>query len=177
MHRTSCLAALLALAGCASILDPPGEDTALVTDQASYVARYQRGEGSYRQYGFTLVASFQNRTGGPVYLERCYPDTPVPTFGVELVGGVGWAPESGFDPVWACVGHGSQIVVRPGDTRVDTLRIHGPNSWDGRTGAPGGSLEGSFRLVYPAGTCRDVVRCPLPREARSSNAFEVRVER
>lgn len=48
---------------------------------------------------------------------------------------------------------------------------------DGRTGIPSGSLEGSFRLVYQAGSCSDVFRCLLPREARSSNEFEVRVER
>lgn len=177
MHRTSRLAALLALAGCASVLDPVAEDTALATDQASYVARYQGGEGSYRQYGFTIVARFQNRTGEPVYLDRCYPDTPVPIYGVEFVDGAGGARESGFDPIWACVGHESQVVVRPGDTRVDTLRIHGPNSWDGRTGVPSGTLEGSFRLVYQAGSCREVFRCFLPREARSSSVFEVRVER
>ncbi|HEV2736369.1 MAG TPA: hypothetical protein VGV85_16105 [Longimicrobiaceae bacterium] len=177
MKRTSCLAALLALAGCTSVLEPGAEDAALATDRTSYVARYQQGQGSYRQYGFTLVASFENRTGEPVYLERCYPHTPIPVYGVELAGGAGGAPESGFDPAWACVGHDSPIVVQPGDTRVDTLRIRGPNSWDGRTGAPSGSLEGTFRLVYPAGSCRDVIRCPLPREARSSNEFEVRVER
>lgn len=177
MHRTSCLAALLTLAGCAAVLDPGVEDTALATDQASYVARYKGGEGSYRQYGFTLVARFENRTGEPVYLERCYPNTPYPIFGIEIVGGTGALLESGYDRAWACVGHESQIVVQPGDTRVDTLRIHGPNSWDGHTKVPYGSLEGSFRLVYQAGTCGDVFRCPLPREARSSNVFEVRVER
>ncbi len=79
--------------------------------------------------------------------------------------------------MWACVGHENQIVVEPGGARVDTLRIRGPDSWDGRTGVPSGSLEGSFRLAYQAGSCRDVFRCLLPREARSSNEFEVRVER
>ena len=177
MYRKPILAALLALAGCASALDPVGEDSALRTDQAAYVARYLAGEGPYRQYGFTLVARFENRTGGPVYLERCYPNTPYPSFGVELVGGDGRAPESGYDPVWACVGHESQIVVQPGDTRVDTLRIRGPNGWDGYTKEPQGEMEGSFRLVYQAGTCRDVIRCQLPAEARTSNLFEVRVER
>lgn len=177
MKPTSCLAALLALAGCSSVLDPGAESGGVIlTDQGSYVARYQQGEGSYRMYGFTLVARFQNTGGEPVYLERCYPDSPVPVFGVERVGGAGGA-NSGYDPVWACVGHDSQIVVQPGETRVDTFRIRGPNSWDGRTGTPSGSLDGSFRLVYQAGSCRDVFRCQLPRKARSSNAFQVRVDR
>ncbi|MEW5928782.1 MAG: hypothetical protein AB1941_15070 [Gemmatimonadota bacterium] len=178
MSRKLALAALLALAGCGSLLDPGADDAALRSDETSYAARHQAGEGWHRRYGFTLVARFENRTGGTVHLDRCYPDWPHPTFAVGLVGAAGSPPGSAYDPVWACVGHDSPIVVLPGETRVDTLRILGPSSWDGRTLEPQGAFDGRFRLVYKAsGGCRDHLRCPLSRESSISNAFEVRVER
>lgn len=157
------------LCGCSPVPPP-----LITTDRDAYTATHVRDEGTYRQYGFTLIARFQNRTGDAIYLDRCYPDASRPIYGVELLGAT--RPlESGYDPVWACVGHDNPIVVQPGAERVDTLRITGPTSWDGRTGEAMGRLEGRFRLVYQASSCPREARCPLPEEMRRSNPFEVTV--
>ncbi len=86
---------------------------------------------------------------------------------------------SAYDRVWACVGHESPIVIAPRATRVDTLRIEGPNIFDGNTKAPEGMLEGDFRLVYEVGTCHreGEAKCLLPLEERSSGVFRVTIER
>jgi hypothetical protein len=87
--------------------------------------------------------------------------------------------DSGYERVWACVGHESPIVIAPGATRVDTLPIEGPNTFDGHTNAPVGRLDGDFRLVYEVGTCsRDgEAKCPLPIEERRSAIFHVTIQR
>jgi hypothetical protein len=137
--------------------ETPGSQPALTTDRTSYLATNAGGEGAYRMYVVTVVARFINPLDHPVYLERCFPNTPHPTYAVLPAAG---EAESGYNPVWACVGHDRQIVVLAGATRVDTLVLNGPNSWDGHTNEPFGSLEGLFALSY--GGAR-------------SNAFQVRL--
>jgi hypothetical protein len=151
--------------------DQSGEVT-LRTDGAAYSARLIGGEGSYRTYAFTLVAQFTNRMPESVYLERCYPDTPYPVYGIGSGAG---GPAAAYDPAWACVAHGVPIVVPAGDTRIDSLSISGPNAWDGRTGEPLGDLVGSFRLSYRVGTCPAISSCELPGRFRESNQFEIRL--
>lgn len=175
MHRRPALLAALALAGCTSTILPAGDGTLLGTDRSEYVATHQGGEGAYRRYGFTLVARFENRSGAPVYLNRCSPDSRTAVWGVELADGR--SGDSGYDGVWACVGNVEPIVVRPGEARADTLLVLGPNSWNGLTLEPRGVMEGRFRLVYDASSCRGDRDCRLPREMRSSDVFRVRVER
>jgi hypothetical protein len=137
------------LAGC-SLLDPSGAG-GLTTDQSSYTAEHISGEGTFRVYGFTLIARFVNRTDGVLYLQRCYPDTQFPIYGVELLDGSdSWG--SAYDGTWACVGHEQQIQVGPGEARVDTLSIRGPGAFNGGTGEPFGALEGRMRLTYGVST-------------------------
>jgi hypothetical protein len=153
------------------VADRLGE-LALRTDRTVYRAVAAGGDDPYHTFAFTLVAHLTNRTSAPVYLERCYPDTPYPIYTVvstqEDV-------ESAYAPVWACVGHDHSITVRPGETRTDSLRITGPNAWDGHTRQPFGVLAGRFRLSYTVGTCPAVTGCEVPGRVRESNEFEVRL--
>ena len=168
-----------ALVGCGSSLAPSDRETdaqsgqlTLRTDRLTYSAQLVGGEGSYRTYGFTLVAQFTNGTSRPVYLERCFPDTTYPVY--EIGSGAN-GPAAAYDPAWACVGHDAPIVVSSGETRTDSLRIAGPNAWDGRTGEPFGDLVGHFRLSYRVGTCPAVTACELPGSVGESNEFEIRL--
>jgi hypothetical protein len=145
----------------------------LQTDRAAYSASLIGGEGTYRTYTVTVVAQFTNRTALPVYLERCYPDTPYPIYGIVSAEE---GREAAYNPVWACVGHDRPIVVSGGKTRTDSLHLSGPNAWDGRTNQPFGDLVGRFRLSYAVGTCRAVSRCEVPGQVGESNEFEVRLE-
>jgi len=165
----------LLLGACTLDLTDPAQ-TGLATDRASYVARYESGQGTYRQFTFTVVARFTNHTAGTLYLGRCYPDSPHPIYGVELVDASRSAWGSAFGPAWACVGHDDQIAVAAGETRVDTLQLRGPNGWDGRTGEVFGVMDGAMRLVYHVQECRGDGACPSARLDGRSNAFTVRVD-
>lgn len=180
--RYMCLAVFLPLvvgACSAAPVDPADEARlkaagyrALSTDRASYTATYEDGDGSYRRYGFTVVARYTNRTKAPIYLARCYPDSPHPIYGVNLVeDDDSW--RAWYNGAWACVGHESQIVVPSGGTRVDTLRLSGPTAWDGVTGQPLGVSSGRMQLAYEVQSCRGDGECRLPRAAGLSNEFEV----
>ena len=169
--------ALATLIACGASVPTSGDVTAdqegqvtLRTDRAAYQATLAEGEGSYGRYAVTLAAQLSNGLSVPLYLQRCYPDTAYPIYGVV-------STEEGrtaaYDPVWACVGHGRSIVVSPGEIRTDTLQVLGPNSWDGHTNVPVGDLAGRFRLSYLIGTCRAVVSCQLPGGSINSNEFEV----
>lgn len=166
-------------AGARSIAPPVRAGEPVQTDALAYTATLRSGEGSYRRYGFRVVAQYTNRTGGPVYLATCYPNSGSPMYGVQLLGDTtgGGAWGSVFNPTWACVGHDAQIEVAPGATRADTLTLAGPNAWDGYTKVPFGTFDGRVRLLYDVQTCRGDGACRLTREAGVSNAFDVTVAR
>ena len=168
------LLAVLAVAGCEIVgsgPEPDYENVALRVDDTAYVATYQRGEGAYSEYGFTLIARFENQTGTSVYLETCGGAGWQPMYGVALI-----EPEdregAGYNAVWACVGHNRPIEVRTGQVRIDTLRLDGPNSW--QFGVPRGVMEGTFQLSYGVQTCREEAECALPRVY--SDVFTVHLE-
>jgi hypothetical protein len=142
----------------------------LRTDQDGYVAIPASLDLIYRTYAVTVVASFTNAGTSPVYLQRCYPDEPQPTYGVASLDA---GPEPAYDPVWACVGHNHPIVVGPGATRVDSLVLMGPNRWNGYTHEPFGRLEGRFHVDYGAGYCREIQGCELPASELTSNVFTI----
>ena len=174
MLRYIMLLAALVLAGCEIAgpgVEPDYDNVSLRTDDTTYVTTYLRGEGVYREYGFAVIARFENQSGTSVYLSRCYPDSPHPIYGVSLV-----EPEdqwgAAYSGVWACVGHNRPIEVRTGQVRVDTLRLRGPNAW--QDGIARGVFEGQFRLLYEVQTCREEAVCSLPRQY--SNVFTVRIE-
>jgi hypothetical protein len=180
MRHLPILLAMLVPA-CGAPLATPAESSAdrvgdltLLTDRSAYKAVATEREGPVRAYRFTLVARFTNHTDRPVYLERCYPDTPYPIHGIVPAEG---DAEVAYAPVWACVEHGHPIEVQPGETRTDSLRITGPNAWDGDTNEAFGRLEGRFRLSYSVGTCPAVIGCEVPGRVRESNEFVVRLGR
>jgi hypothetical protein len=158
---------------------PARADEALQTDSLAYTAVYRAGQAPYRLYGFRVVARFTNRTPAPVYLERCYPDSPTPIFDVQLVGDTAGAGPLGsvFRRLWGCVGHDRQIEVASGTTRTDTLDLVGPSAFEGGTGRPLGRFDGRLRLSYNVQACRGGAGCGLPVGAGLSNAFDVTVER
>lgn len=114
------IAPLVALIGCGAPVPTSGDVSAdqdtrvtLRTERAAYGASLAGGEGSYRRYAVTLAAQLSNGLSVPLYLQRCDPDTPYPIYGVVSAEE---SREAGYNPVWACVGHGSPIVlpaVRP----------------------------------------------------------------
>ena len=55
------------------------------TDRAEYIARFQGGSGGGMQFGFTVVALFENRSDAPVYLARCAPTSRSPIYGVSSI--------------------------------------------------------------------------------------------
>jgi hypothetical protein len=152
-------AAVVLAGGCSQGAElSTGATEIIQTDRASYVAVDVSAGRGPSTYAFTIVARYTNRTGAPVRLGRCSPDSPVPVHDVALVGARA-GEGSAFSPVWGCP-HGPAFVVQPGATRIDTLRIQGPTVVDGKTGRPSGRLEGRMRLVYDVGR---------------SNVFEVRL--
>jgi hypothetical protein len=151
---------------------------ALTTDSVEYVARSARAS-SPASYSFRIIARFENRTDKSVFLGRCYPNSPGPVYGLESLDAphTDTNPQSGaaYSPMWACVGHDRQIEVLPTATRTDTLRISGPNTWDGRTQQPFGVLEGRFRLLYFVRLCPGDMPCAVADHMEYSNVFMVRL--
>lgn len=115
----------------------------LTTDSSSYTA----SPIGYSQVAVRIITKYRNPTNAPIELERCLPDTPYPTYNVELV-----APNdpqgAGYNPDWACGGPDKQIIVAPGDVRTDTLTLRGPSAFDNNLGKYLGVLEGTFRVAY-----------------------------
>lgn len=151
---------------------PPGVFT---TNSTSYRGRLV--DSVYKVYKFTVVTRYTNPTSSTIYLERCYPASPIPIYGVLLVSPADSV--SAYSPAWACVGHEHQIGVPPGATRVDTLELTGPNAFDNHTFVGLGVLEGRMRLGFSPMSCSDINdRCPINVDSlRYSNEFTVQIAR
>jgi hypothetical protein len=155
----------------------------LTTDSMVYTARPTGRAGNSTQYAFTVIARLANRGDAPLYVPRCYPTSPGPVYGVQLLDTAatpqpGTANRAAYNRMWGCVGHNNPIEVSPGAVRIDTLRLVGPTMWSGQGGEGIGRVEGRFRLSYQVGVCRR--RSDLCRDLPStwySNAFAVRVQR
>ena len=154
-----------------------GDGRALTTDSAAYRARrvQQLWPGVF-VYGFTVIARYTNPTDAPVYLWTCGPDSRPPLYSV-VAEGQRTSTGVAYNAAWACVGHDRPIRVEPGQTRVDTIAVRGPNAFDGITHRPiDPILEGRFQLMYAVQSCRTEGDCPLRDEALTrSNAFAVRI--
>ncbi len=170
------LLALILSASCGA----PGADAieapqggVLTTDATSYEARSLSSVQG--RWAFNVVVRYTNPTAQPIYLARCYPNSPQPIYGVQLTDGSN-AEGAAYSLAWACVGHDKQILVAPGATRVDTLTLGGPNASDGVTGRFYGALTGRFRIFYDPQGCTGDGACRIMTDSlRYSNEFRVRL--
>jgi hypothetical protein len=191
MFRLVSLLCLLGLISCFSRDEAPKktvvvvrpEEVTIQTDQTEYVAQFDSTVNKQDRYKFPLIARFENRTGVPIYLERCGPNTPFPIYNVGPDNGKGVETSSGpldnpYSTFQACVGHDNPIIVQPGEIRVDNLTIYAPNGWsdDPFIRIPKEKLNGQFRLIYYAHFCREIYNCERPDAVQYSNIFRVRVQ-
>lgn len=175
--RCAALAALVA-AGCARPADPPaGADArpAIELEADTVVVRTADDELSG-----TLVATYTNRTGRPVYLGTCG-TRDSPGFTMDKQVGGRWV--LGYDPVCPLTA-GPPLEVRPGESRIDTLRLRDilrPNFYRNFQ-TP--EVPGTYRVAYtahdccrtaPGGGVRHGAR--LPREEHASEAFRIDLAR
>lgn len=149
------------------VLDAP----LIHTDAAEYVAVHIAGSGPAASYAFTVIATLENGTPRNLYLARCSPGIERPIWSVDLVNGDD-PSGSGYSPAWGCTGN-EPFRMRPGESRTDTLRLSGPTSYDGVTGASFGALEGTMRLGYDIRLSAHGDPPNTPRLMRTSNTFEV----
>jgi 4-hydroxyphenylpyruvate dioxygenase len=139
-------------------------DLWLCTDREEYEASYIEGEGAYRQYGFTIIARYENRLAVPVFMYPCGFYALTNTMNDE---------EVGYNPVSICTGGMRSIPVFPGEAKEFNLNIRGPNGW--QNGVSQGLLEGEFRLILNIDRCPEEPGCGLDTEYRISNRFKVRL--
>lgn len=147
-------------------------DVAFSTDATGYVA--VPIDPPTNRHQFTVITRFQNRGTAPVYLGRCYPNSTQPMYGVVLANGEG---ESAYAQVWACVGHNQQFMMMPGQTRIDTLTIAGPNSFPSGSPTGFGQTSGHFRVLMDVRLALGDGAKQAPDSVRLSNEFVVTVKR
>ncbi len=164
------------LLACASSDLPTGlgpvPDGSLVTDATAYVAEPIAGAGQPVQYQFAVIARFENRSASPVYLGRCFPNSPQPMY--SIIAADSSAIVSAYEPYWGCVAHNNQFEILPGAVRVDTFLVHGPNAFDEVKQQGIGVTNGVFRLFLFVGAAPGDVPPPAPGSLGISNAFIVR---
>lgn len=174
------VAASIALSACADGTAIPGlrDSTSatapppgiLTTDRTSYTAVSASVVYGYSLYAIPVVTKYTNETRDTVFLARCFPTSPSPTY--DLLQIAPPDPEgSAYSPVWACVGHDQQIAVAPGAARVDMLTLRGPNVFDGITHRPFGATSGTVEVRFQPQSCRGDGACPLPDSLGTSNTF------
>ena len=182
--RNGYVVGLALLSGCAAEPEPVGvqpepqpaevraplpSDGLLLSDRDTYTATCQ-GEGYEKICTFTLVMTYTNQTDATVYFNHCDVDS---TYPIYFISGL-TREESAYAGAWGCTGHDRLLKVEPGEARVDTLTLSGPNAWDGVTGAPFGVLEGRLQILYETYSCAgEAEPCGLPRETATSNVFTV----
>lgn len=174
--RVACLLAALVLAGglgaCTRERTEDERRYPIQTDADAYVAVCEGKRDNYGTCVFEVVARYTNITADTVYLGRAFPNSPQPIHGVTMAA---QEVHSAYDPVIQAVGHDQHFPVAPGQSRVDTLVVRGPNGWDGHSGKPFGALVGTMRLRYQPRTCDGDVYCALPDSLTASNVFEVHI--
>jgi hypothetical protein len=155
----------------------PQNRASLQVDRREYEAACIEGKGDDCTYGFTIIASYVNQTAETLFIARCLPSDRGPEYGLKVVDDT--MKYAAYDPVWGCVGHDYPVVVAPRATRVDTLRLRGPNAWDGKTNQPWGIFDGEFRLIYRVARCRWARRgtCNTLPKREYSEPFAVHVTR
>ena len=164
---TGVIAALaLACASSEDSAESPEIVVSLQTDRSAYTAVYLNGAGARARYGFAVNASFENSGNVPVYIARCTPTSPRPSYHV-IPADASPGASSAFAPDLRCGAHDEQLEVPAGESRKDELFLVGPNAWTD-SGAVRGSLTGRMQLAYHVQTCRGAAKCALPGTVTSS---------
>src|SRR5438309_1941323 len=103
-HLALRVLAVILAAACSSSSDvfgPPISrgDEAIQTDSLAYTAVGAAG-AELGQYRVRVIARYTNQWTAPVFLARCFPTSPSPIYGVQVVGDTsGTGPYgSAFDP-------------------------------------------------------------------------------
>ena len=147
----------------------------LQLDKTEYRAVCVRAIADACTYRFQVVARYHNPTTDTLYLSRCLPGDTTPEYGIGIEAVTESTEDTAYDPIWACGEHDFPVVVAPNGTRVDTLQLVAPNSFDGKTHAPLGIFEGELRLIYYVSHCfRGRQKCQRLPEGERSQAFRVR---
>jgi hypothetical protein len=146
IHKLSLLTVALACLGCESS-DLTGADAGLeiTTDATNYVAELVPGSAPYAQYSFRVIVRTTNRSPSVVGLGRCWPSSRTPIYSVATHAD-SRDKLAAYNPIWACVGGHTPLMIWPGGTRVDTLFVRGPNSFDGVTGQGFGETTGLMSI-------------------------------
>jgi len=123
------------------------------------------------RYGFRVVATFENRTERVIIVPHC----GVPKYRF-IAQGPNEGEVSAYTPVRGCP-ELEPDTLAPGESRIDTLHVQGPNLWGGmpRTGI--GVRQGRFRISYDVsfrGRGSDL-RAPAPDSVAISNEFLVEI--
>ena len=161
-------AALPLLAGCDSILSPDdGVVPPIRTDALEYRLEVWNEDWLATEISYT----FENRTGGPVYIPNCRGDFHL-TLHRHHRGN--WETTAWGNTVNGCLS--PPIVIDAGETFSDTLRVAG-----GLPGTNAGPTwdqwdpSGTYRIVWPQALSSYEDEHPhgptIPLEHRVSNAF------
>lgn len=166
----------LVLTSCSGVTEPrpdlgPVPDRVFMTDATGYVAHRIPNSGALVRYRFTVITRYANRGTVSVFLGRCFPTSPQPLFSVVAADS---SVRSGYEYVWACVGHDKQFELPPGALRTDTLQVEGPNMFDNGTNTGIGATSGRFKLYFAVGSAPGDGASNGAIPTRFSNEFIVR---
>ncbi len=162
-------------AACGLLADREEAELLLTTDRTEYVVARVSEDGVTGRYGFAVEVRLENRGRVPIYLGRCGPESTSPIHGVAFLdaGAGGLGHHSAYVRGWTCPDRQPAFRVEPGEVRIDTLRLRGPNRTDGHTGVPIGALEGRMKLFYLVQECAEPEACAVTEDVGSSNPFQV----
>ena len=162
----ACCAGLVAL-GCNPFDDPTPRELIVSTDQPSYRASFVGVQGGYAAYQFQLVVRMQNVGSQQLNIGVPCGNTETPLYSVVMADG---KSESAFNPVWTACAPANHPVLAPGETRVYTLTLRGPNAFSSDGPLPQAAGKMFLRLAIGGckgdGACRDAI----------SNEFDVHLD-
>jgi hypothetical protein len=152
MRLRSCAALLLlALAVACRDTTAPEIVAELRPLDTAYVA-IPLGDGGH--YTVDVVLRLTNTGRTTLRLDGCGPGATSPIYFVTG----GNDGSSAYNPAWACTGGGEGVRVRPGEVRVDSIRLHGsPRS---RSDPAIGSFQGMMAVGYLMGR-KSIVSSPF----------------
>jgi hypothetical protein len=165
------LATGLALVESCTSTEPIPSSGLLKTDASWYLADPIESSGTPPRRHFRVITRFENTTSVPLYLGRCFPDSPRPLFTVAVADTK--PRDSAYGQIWGCVGHSNQFQIVPGAFRVDTFDVSGPNEFPSGNPVGIGTVQGLFQMFFDVRLEPGDGAEPAPREFEFSNVFNV----